>query len=63
MMLILFASIFSVITVIEDRERGFLQGVLTAPIPRFSIALGKNTGGRIYRLFSKQSFTRPTPFS
>ena len=31
MMLVLFASIFGTITVIEDRHEGFLQSVLIAP--------------------------------
>ena len=44
-MIVLFTSIFSTITVIEDRKEGFLQGVLIAPVPRAAIALGKITGG------------------
>ncbi|MBI5164260.1 MAG: ABC transporter permease, partial [Magnetospirillum sp.] len=32
LMMMLFASIFSSITVIEDRDAGFLQGVLVAPV-------------------------------
>lgn len=62
MMLILFASIFSVITVIEDRERGFLQGVLTAPIPRLSIALGKILGGASIALFQSGLLLALVPF-
>jgi len=45
MMLMLFASIFSSITIIEDRDQGFLQGVLVAPVPRVAIVLGKVGGG------------------
>lgn len=44
-MTVLFTSIFATITVIEDRTAGFLQGVLTSPVPRAAIALGKITGG------------------
>jgi ABC-2 type transport system permease protein len=44
-MIILFTSIFSTITVIEDRREGFLQSVLAAPVPRLSIVLGKLLGG------------------
>lgn len=44
-MLMLFASIFSSITTIEDRDHGFLQGVLVAPVPRLAIVLGKVLGG------------------
>ncbi len=44
-MICLFTAIFATITVIEDRREGFLQGVLVAPVPRASIALGKIAGG------------------
>ncbi|MCA9291140.1 MAG: ABC transporter permease, partial [Phycisphaerales bacterium] len=40
-----FASIFSSIAVIEERNQGWLQSVLVAPVPRWSIALGKIGGG------------------
>lgn len=44
-MMVLFAGVFSTITLIEDRDQGFLQGVLAAPVPRLSIVLGKVLGG------------------
>ena len=44
-MVVLFASIFSTMSVIEDRREGFLQSVLAAPISRASIVLGKVLGG------------------
>ena len=44
LMLLLFASIFSTITLIEDRTAGFLQGVLVAPVSRLSIVVGKVAG-------------------
>jgi ABC-2 type transport system permease protein len=40
-----FAAIFSMASVIEDRREGFLQGVLVSPAPRLSIAAGKIAGG------------------
>ena len=43
-MLVLFASIFGTITVIEDRHEGFLQSVLIAPGSRASLVLGKSLG-------------------
>lgn len=43
----MFASIFSAISVIEDRDQGWLQAVLVSPAPRWSIALGKIAGGSI----------------
>ncbi|MEO5364137.1 MAG: ABC transporter permease [Magnetococcus sp. DMHC-8] len=44
LMLVLFAGIFSTITLIEDRNQGLLQGVLVAPVPRMAIVLGKVGG-------------------
>ncbi|MBF0108468.1 MAG: ABC transporter permease [Magnetococcales bacterium] len=44
LMVVLFSGIFSTITIIEDRSRGLLQGVLVAPISRTAIVLGKVTG-------------------
>jgi ABC-2 type transport system permease protein len=43
-MIVLFTAIFSTISVVEDRQRGFLQGVLAAPVPRPSIVLGQALG-------------------
>ena len=43
--MILFTSIFSTISIIEDRREGFLQAVLAAPISRSAIVLGKILGG------------------
>ncbi len=44
-LVVLFTAIFSTISIIEDRQTGFLQGVTVAPIPRASIVLGKIAGG------------------
>ena len=41
----LFTAIFSTISVIEDRQAGFLQAVLVSPAPRGSIVMGKMLGG------------------
>jgi ABC-2 type transport system permease protein len=46
-LVILFTSIFSTISIIEDRREGFLQSVLVAPISGTAIALGKILGGTI----------------
>jgi ABC-2 type transport system permease protein len=43
-LIVLFTAIFSTISVIEDRQEGFLQGVLVAPVPRIAIVLGKVLG-------------------
>ncbi|PIQ81519.1 MAG: ABC transporter [Candidatus Omnitrophica bacterium CG11_big_fil_rev_8_21_14_0_20_64_10] len=42
---LLFASFLSAISVIWDREFGFLKEMLVAPIPRSSIVLGKTIAG------------------
>ncbi len=44
-MILLFTAIFATISIIEDRREGFLQGVLVAPIPRWTMVLGKVFGG------------------
>jgi len=44
-LVVLFTSIFSSISVIEDRREGWLQAVLVAPAPRWAIAFGKVGGG------------------
>src|SRR5439155_798883 len=45
MLIMLFASIFTLMSVIEDRKEGFLLSVLVAPVPRAAIVLGKVLGG------------------
>ncbi len=42
-----FAAIFSSISVIEDRNEGWLWAVLASPAPRWSIALGRIAGGSL----------------
>ncbi|MBC7325445.1 MAG: ABC transporter permease, partial [Moorella sp. (in: Bacteria)] len=44
-MSVLFTSIFSGVSIIWDREFGFLKEVLVAPVPRWATALGKALGG------------------
>jgi ABC-2 type transport system permease protein len=44
-MIVLFTSIFAMMSVIEDRKEGFLLSVLAAPVPRSAIVLGKVLGG------------------
>jgi len=44
-MILLFTAIFATISIIEDRREGFLQGVLVAPIPRWTMVMGKVLGG------------------
>jgi len=44
-LILLFTAIFATISIIEDRREGFLQAVLVAPVPRWTIAAGKILGG------------------
>jgi ABC-2 type transport system permease protein len=44
-MILLFTAIFTTISIIEDRNEGFLQGVLVAPVPRWAMVMGKILGG------------------
>jgi len=48
---VLFTAIFGAMSVIEDRNEGFLQGVMTAPVPRSAIVLGKILGVSTIGLF------------
>src|SRR5438477_12327904 len=40
LMIVLFTSIFTSISVIEDRKEGFLQGVLVSPVARSAMVAG-----------------------
>lgn len=67
-MILLFTAIFATISVIEDRREGFLQSVLVAPVPRWSIVCGKVLGGALIALahaavFLLLSFTLHVPLS
>ena len=44
-MTVLFGSIFSAMSIVWDREFGFLKEVLVAPIDRSAVAIGKSLGG------------------
>lgn len=49
-MTVLFTSLFSSISVIWDRQFGFMKEILVAPIPRASIAFGKCLSGAVQSL-------------
>ena len=71
-MILLFTAIFATISIIEDRKEGFLQGVLVAPVPRWSMVLGKVLGGAVIAMLQGMLFLalgwatikqiHPTPF-
>lgn len=61
-LILLFTSIFSTISIIEDRKEGFLQGVLVAPIPRSAFVLGKLLGGTTLAVLQGVLFMLLAPF-
>lgn len=61
LMIVLFTSIFSSISVIQDRNEGFLQGVLASPVPRLSLVLGKLCGGALLALTQAMLFLLAAP--
>ena len=62
-LIVLFAAIFSTISVIEDRNQGFLQGVLVAPVSRAAIAGGKVLGGATLAWLQAVVFLALAPLS
>ncbi len=50
-MSIIFSSIFNGMSVIWDRQFGFLKETLVAPVPRLAIMLGRTVGGATVSLF------------
>jgi ABC-2 type transport system permease protein len=44
-MILLFGSVFSGLTIVVDKQFGFMKEILVAPISRTSIVLGKSLGG------------------
>ena len=44
-MTLLFTSVFSALSIVWDREVGFLKEVMVAPISRWAVAIGKALGG------------------
>ncbi|MDR3687424.1 MAG: ABC transporter permease [Coriobacteriia bacterium] len=50
-MTVLFTALFSAISIVWDREFGFLREVLVAPVSRTAVALGKVAGGSTVAMF------------
>lgn len=44
---LLFSAILATISVVEDRQSGFLQGVLVSPAPRWSVVMGQAVGSTL----------------
>ncbi len=62
-MILLFTSIFTTISLIEDRSAGFLQSVLAAPVPRTSIVVGKVAGAAVLSLIHAAVFLALAPLA
>ena len=62
-MIVLFTSIFTMMSVIEDRKEGFLLSVLVAPVPRSAIVLGKVLGGTTLSAIQGLIFLVFAPFT
>ena len=62
-LIVLFTAIFSTISIIEDRQEGFLQGVLASPAPRVAIVLGKALGSTTLALLNGVLFLALLPFA
>jgi ABC-2 type transport system permease protein len=60
-MIVLFTSIFAMMSVIEDRKEGFLLSVLVAPVHRSAIVLGKVLGGATLAAMQGLIFLAFTP--
>jgi ABC-2 type transport system permease protein len=61
-MIVLFTSIFTMMSVIEDRKEGFLLSVLVAPVNRSAIVLGKVLGGTTLATIQGLIFLALGPF-
>jgi len=62
MMIVLFTSIFTMMSVIQDRNEGFLLSVMVAPVSRSSIVLGKVLGGTTLSAIQGLLFLLLAPF-
>ena len=61
-MTILFSSIFSSISIVWDREFGFMKEMLVAPISRLSIVIGKALSGTLISVAQAIIILVLTPF-
>jgi daunorubicin resistance ABC transporter membrane protein len=63
MLVLLFASIFSSVSVIDDRHQGFLQAVLAGPGSRAALVWGKCLGSTSVALIQGALFFALTPLA
>lgn len=58
----LFTAIYSTISVVQERQEGFLQAALVAPIPRWVLVVGTSLGGVSLALAQALLFMVAVPF-
>ncbi len=63
LLIVLFTSIFSAMSLIEDRKEGFLQSVLVSPAPRSAIVFGKVAGGAAIATLQSIAFLLLAPLA
>jgi daunorubicin resistance ABC transporter membrane protein len=63
LMVVLFAAIFTTVSVIEDRHAGFLQAVLAGPGSRGALVLGKSLGSASVALTQAALFLALMPWA
>ncbi len=63
MLVLLFTAIFATIQTVEDRQAGFLQGVLVAPISRATVVFGQALGGTTLALVQGLIFLALAPLA
>jgi ABC-2 type transport system permease protein len=61
-MIVLFTAIFAMMSLIEDRNEGFLLSVLVAPVSRSVIVMGKILGGTTLAVIQGVLFLVAAPF-
>jgi ABC-2 type transport system permease protein len=62
-LIVLFTSIFTMMSVIDDRKEGFLLSVLVAPVSRTAMVLGKVLGGTTLAAAQGMIFLIFAPFA
>jgi len=62
-LILLFTAIFSTISIIEDRQAGFLQSVLVAPVGRTAMVLGKILGSTTLAIAQAGLFLLAAPLA
>lgn len=62
-LILLFTAIFSTISVVQERQEGFLQAALVAPVSRATIVLGLVSGGTTLAVGHAALFLLLAPFA